>query len=176
MFFKKIDQKLDEIYQSFTDSKVSHCEICKTKFSWNKHKSTCVCCGKTICKECFEKFSEPQNSSIIFKICNNCWNTETKKIEDVIVVKSPHVGGHNTIKEIDKIESETWDELTDVETDLKFECYKKGGNTVLNFRYKKITKTGLSDRNRTYYYNAFQGFGVAAVVEPYKNRKKKPKT
>lgn len=173
MVFKIIDTKLDEIYQALTDSKITHCQICNSRFTWTKHKSICACCGKTICRDCFGKFSEPQNSSIRFKICNNCWETETQKIEEVIIVKSPHVGGHRTIEEINKIESETWDELTDVETDLKYESYKKGGNAVLNFRYKKITKTGLSDRNRTYYYNAFRGYGLAAVVEPYKKRKRK---
>jgi len=76
------------------------------------------------------------------------------KIRDIIIVKSGHVGGHVTKKEIGSIATSEWHRIQNnaVET-LKYLCAKSGGNAIVQLDIKKETHSEPGSGQGTHYYS-----------------------
>ena len=137
-------------------SKVSKCQICGTEFSWYwYHRHTCGACGKTVCYMCSEKYIGR------IELCKTCFSDYSSTIDSVIIVKSNHVGNHNTIRRIRGISTANfYKNYDEAKQELRLQCLILGGNAVLS-----TSMETRKEEDGNYIYKVFRGHGVAAVVE-----------
>lgn len=137
-------------------SQSSMCQICGTEFSWYwNHRHSCGACGKTVCDKCSEKYI----GSI--ELCTICFQNYSGKLDSVIIIKSSHVGNHNTIRNIKNISTaHFYKNYDEAKEELILQCLILGGNAVLSTKFETQKK---EDGN--YIYKVHRGHGVASVVE-----------
>lgn len=105
------------------------------------------------------------------ELCTICYQqllNDYEEVEEVIVVRSPHVGGHKTMKIFGDIFTGIgYKDFDDARFELQYNAFKLGGNAVLNYRYikhKHWRSTGRKGRG-IYYYNKFTAEGTVAIVK-----------
>jgi uncharacterized protein YbjQ (UPF0145 family) len=172
MVFDFINKKLDKAYKSLSGDKVSKCQLCGISFTWHTWRNECEYCHKILCRKCVTAFSEDLNENFSIKLCDDCWETYTNGIESMIIVRSRHVGGHKTVKDLGEVSTTEWRDINDVATAIKHEAFLLGANAVLNYKYKKKKRSEETDSGGTYYYSTFVAFGKAAIIESYDNGRK----
>jgi len=135
-------------------NKNPNCQICGAEFRWYwRQKYYCDYCGKCVCIDCISK-SYPKSKNV----CMQCF-------DEMIVVRSGHVGGHTTIKILGDIETDfEYDDFDDAKSELKCKTLEVGGNAILNCKHHRH-KYSQPTNGGTYYYNKFSATGTAAIVK-----------
>ncbi|MCB2141140.1 hypothetical protein KQH27_00365 [bacterium] len=162
-----LNKKLDRVYKRIYKNERESCKSCGRRFTWHTWGNKCEYCNDSFCSKCISCFSEELNEDFNVKICGQCWYTYTTGINSIILVKSPNIGRHKIIKNIDKIYTSEWNDICDVESELKHLGFIQGANAVLEYRYKKIKNSKENENGNTYYYNTFRGSGRAVVIAPF---------
>lgn len=131
-----------------------HCQICGAEFKWYwRWRHYCYYCGKCVCIDCMSK-SHPKSKNV----CKQCF-------DEMIVVRSGHVGGHTTIKILRDIETDfEYDDFDDAKSELMCKTLEAGGNAILNYKYHRH-KYSKPTNGGTYYYSRFSATGTAAIVK-----------
>jgi len=135
------------------------CNICKSKFGLFLWEYTCVKCGKSVCDDC-SRLATGFN-----RVCEKC--IKQQKNNNVIVVKSDHIGGHEIISKVGKISSDKYyRDMNMAVKNLKKIAKKNKANAVIKLEFKKKTgaEPSYSGSNNTHYYSLFKANGVAVVV------------
>lgn len=141
------------------------CDICNKSFGILRWRHKCSKCGATTCNSCCYK---PKGLSGILEktICSNCHN--------VIVAKSRHVAGYDTISEISSISSGWFEDSHDAIEYLKYICCQKEGNAILGLHIKKSKDSRTSDSKKgVYYFSIFNAHGLAVKVRKKQDDRKK---
>jgi hypothetical protein len=133
------------------------CETCQRRFNLFHKGYNCDWCGRIVCR---------RHSDWVwgYCFCNQCdGHSIVDEAHSVKLIRSGHMGGHNTVEEFGYLKVGWFSELEDAELRLKLATLKKGANAVLNYYYRTSKR-----REDNYVYTVFKATGNPARVEPYR--------
>lgn len=142
------------------------CTICREIFGFFRLRLRYKCteCGSIICSACSDEhghYTDERN-------CSRCLSRIKEGAENITVVKSEHVGGHNIVKTGEMVESKYWFSNPDrAVANLKYQAFKNRMNTILSVKMEKGTGSESSGGkgNGTHYYSVFKASGRLATIE-----------
>ena len=141
--------------------KIKTCPDCNRDFGIIRWRHECDLCKKTKCGSC----SESQSFNNVW-ICEKCLNIMSPSISKMKLVASSHVGGHSIAKKYAEVTASNWfrDRQNAID-DIKYQAYRLGANSIVNFRIEKDTKREHGSGNGIHYYSVFCTYGNPAVVK-----------
>lgn len=139
---------------------VKSCHLCGRDFGLFRWRHQCSECQATICSSC-----SPANY-LNRTVCRECQSTIAASISNVVVVRSGHVGGHVTVREIGPIVTPEWTRVHNEAVErLKHICVQAGGNAIVSLDILKETQSEPGSGDGTHYYSVFKATGTAVVIK-----------
>lgn len=163
-----------------------YCEICGEKFNLFRWRNICDYCGKTVCADCCKSVN-----GLNYRFCKNCREKVIQGIDNIIIVKSSHIGSYHIKKKLPKVFStNSFRDKQDAVNDIRYQAFVLKANAIINLVFRtqrdsenapsKIdwytNQSGIKPVVRdggTHFFNVFEAEGIPVVIEKNKLSKKK---
>ncbi len=164
---KKLYKSISKGVTDWHNDPAKRCNNCEYKFFLYNEVLYCDTCSREICQKCkIEPYYAYKKH-----VCADCHRKNLDNINNFIIVKSEHIGGHNILQTFSEITSDFEARDSEESTDnLKYKATKLGGNGIVSFQSIRNQYAKTTPNKGTYYFSLFSSKGKPVLVEK-KNQK-----